>query len=69
MNLTLIVHLLVVIILLVATKSVVGQEPNVCSTFEDYYQKENNPNCWYNPDAESDAVSIFFYLKKFEFNL
>lgn len=31
---------------------------NVCKTMEDYNNMDNNPNCYYNPDADLSPVSI-----------
>lgn len=32
---------------------------NVCKTFEDYYSnRDNNKNCYYNPDADLTVVSF-----------
>lgn len=45
----------------VAGGKITKQKPknNVCKTFADYYKdKDNNPNCFYNPDMFDDAVSI-----------
>lgn len=35
---------------------------NVCTSFADYtYDKDNNTNCYYDPDMFLDVVSLFFF--------
>ncbi|CAG9762366.1 unnamed protein product [Ceutorhynchus assimilis] len=40
----------------------VGEENNVCPTFEDYYTIKNNSNCWYDLGADFVAPEIIHHL-------
>lgn len=36
---------------------------NVCETFADYYSnRDYNEHCYYNPDYESEVVSMFINI-------